>query len=129
MTVVMIQEGSPHMGCTNHCVGCACVVGSCKVAATGCLQVPSIHMSSGGLARATPHGPSFGAVLSLEAEPTFLAHISNATWHDADLEMRKFACYARGPYALFHVKQLHGYDIVFQSSGELARLVVPAICM
>ena len=52
----------------------------------------------------------------------------NATWHDADVEIHKIARCARGSHALFHVKQLHGFDLVFRGSGELARLVVPAIC-
>ena len=42
--------------------------------------------------------------------------------------MCKFDCRARGSRALVHVKQLHGYDLVFRGSGELARLVVPAVC-
>ena len=66
--------------------------------------------------------------MSLEVEPTFLARIANATYHDADVEMRKIACHARGSHALFHVKQWHGYDLVLRSSGELVRLVVPAVC-
>ena len=58
----------------------------------------------------------------------FLARVSSATWHDADVEMRKVALRARGSHALFHVKQLHGFDLVYHGSGESARLVVPAIC-
>ena len=85
-------------------------------------------VSSSGLARGTPRGPTVGTALSLEVEPTFLAHVANATWYDADVEMRKIACHARGSHALFHAKQLHGFDLVFLGSGESARLVVPAIC-
>ena len=29
--------------------------------------------------------------MSLEVEPTFLAHVASTTWHDADMEMRKIA--------------------------------------
>ena len=83
---------------------------------------------SSGLARGTPRGPTVGTALSLEVEPTFLAHVANATWHDANVEMCKIARRARGSHALFHVKQLHGFDLVYRGSGELARLVVPAAC-
>ena len=66
--------------------------------------------------------------MSLEVEPTFLAHVANAMWLDADMEMRKIACRTRYSHALFHVKQLHSFDLVFHGSGESARLVMPAIC-
>ena len=46
-----------------------------------------------------------------------LARVAKATWHDADVEMRKIACHARGSHVLFHVKQLHGFDLVFRGSG------------
>ena len=90
--------------------------------------MPSVPVSSSGFARGMPRGPTVGTALSLEVEPTFLARVANATWHDADVEMRKIACRARGSHALFHVKQLHGFDLVYRGSGELARLVVPAAC-
>ena len=120
--------GSSHVGCMNQCVGCACIVGSCLVAATDCSKVPSVPVSSSGFACGTLRGPTVGTVLSLEVEPTFLARAANATWHDTDVEMRKIDHHARGSHALFHLKQLHGYDLVYCGSGELARLVVPAIC-
>ena len=90
--------------------------------------MPSMPVSSGGFARWTPRGPTVGAVMSLEVEPTFLAHVANARWYDADMEMCKIARRARGSHALFHVKQLHGFDLVYRGFGESARLVVPAIC-
>ena len=79
-------------------------------------------------AHGTPRDPVVGTALSLEVEPTFVARVAHATWHDADVEMRKIAHRARGSHALFHVKQLHGFDLVYRGSGELARLVVPATC-
>ena len=85
-------------------------------------------MSSSGFARGMPHGPIVGTALSLEVKPTFPTHVANATWHVADVEMRKIAHRARGSHVLFHVKQLHGFDLVYRGSGELARLVVPAAC-
>ena len=106
----------------NHSVGCACIEGSCKVAATECSKVPSVPMSSSGFARGMPRGPTAGTVMSLEVEPTFLARVSNATWHDDDVEMRKIARHARGSYALFHMKQLHSFNLVYRGSGESARL-------
>ena len=69
--------------------------------------MPSVPVSSSGFARGTLRGPTVGAVMSLEVEPTFLARVANATWHDADVEMRKIARHTRGSHALFHVKQLH----------------------
>ena len=90
--------------------------------------MPCVPRSSRGFARGTPRGPAVETALSLEVEPTFLARVANATWHDADVEMRKIARRARGSHALFHVKQLHGFDLVYRGSGELARLVVPAAC-
>ena len=90
--------------------------------------MPSVPASSSGFARGMPHGPTVGAVISLKVEPTFLAHVANAMWHDADVEIRKIAHHASGFHALFHVKQVHGYDLVFRGSGESARPVVPAVC-
>ena len=90
----------------NQCIACAFIVGSCKVAAPGCAKVPRVPVLSSGFARGTPHGLTVGAVVSLEVEPTFLARVAYATWHDADVEMRKIAHRARGSHALFHVKQL-----------------------
>ena len=90
--------------------------------------MPSVPVSSSGFARGMPRGPTVGTVTSLEVEPTFLVHIANATWHDADMEMCKIVHHARGSHVLFHVKQLHGFDLVYRGSGELARLVVPAAC-
>ena len=83
-------------------------------------------VSSSGFACGMPRGPVVGTVLSLEVEPTFLARVAKATWHEADVKMRKIARCARGSHVLFHVKQLHGFDLVYRGSGELARLVVPA---
>ena len=85
-------------------------------------------VSSSGFARGMPRGPTVGTVLSLEVEPTFLARVANATWHDADVEMCKIAHRARESHALFHVKQLHGCNLVYRGSGESSRLVVPAVC-
>ena len=90
--------------------------------------MPSVPVSSSGFARGTPRGPTVGAVMSLEVEPMFLACVANATWHDANVEMRKIAHRARGSHALCHVKQLHGLDLVYHGSGESARPVVPATC-
>ena len=84
--------------------------------------------SSRGIACGTPHGPAIGTALSLEVEPTFLARVANAMWHDADVKMRKIARRVRGSHALFHVQQLHGFDLVYRGSGESARLVVSAAC-
>ena len=98
------------------------------MAATDCSKVPSVPMFSSGFTCGMPRGPTIGAVMSLKVEPRFLARVENAMWHDTDMEMRIIARCVRGSHALFHVKQLHGFDLVFRGSGESARLVVPAIC-
>ena len=90
--------------------------------------MPSVTVSSSGFARGTPRGPAVGIALSLEVEPTFLARVANATWHDTDVEMHKIAHRARGSHALFHVKQLLSFDWVYRSSDESAKLAVPAVC-
>ena len=38
-------------------------------------------------------------ILSLEVDPTYLAHVHEATWQDADVEMRKLCSGARGSHA------------------------------
>ena len=93
-------------------------MGSCKVATTDCSNVPSVPVSSSGCARGTPLGPTVATVVLLEVEPTFLARVTNATWHDADVDIRRFAHRARGPHVLLHVMQLHGFDFIFGASGE-----------
>ena len=85
-------------------------------------------VSSSGFARGMPRGPTVDAVMSLEVKPSFLARVASAMWNDTDVEKRKIAHHARGSHALFHVKQLHGFDLVYHGSGESARLVVPATC-
>ena len=103
-------------------------MGSCKVAATDCSKVPSVPVLSSGFARGMPRGPTVGTVMSFEVEPTFLARVANAFWHDADVEIHKIFRRTRGSHALFRIKQLHGFDSVFRGSSESARLVVPAVC-
>ena len=117
MTAGTSQEVSSYVGCMNQCVGLAQIVGSSQVAAPSCSQVPSVPVSSIGHARGMPCGPSVEAVLSLEVEPAFLTHVTNATWHDTDEELCNFAHCTRGPPTLFHVKQSHGYGLVFRGSG------------
>ena len=64
----------------------------------------------------------------VEVEPTFLARVSEATWQHADMEMHKFVKRLHGSHALFHVRSVHGLELVFRGSGQAARLVVPAMC-
>ena len=119
---------SSHVSCMNKSINCACVEGSCKVAATECSKAPSVPVSSSGSAHGTPRSPIVGTAMSLEVEPTFMERVAYAMWHDADMEMCKIAHHARDSHALFHVKQLHGFDLVYCGSGESMRLMVPAIC-
>ena len=78
----------------------------------------SVRVSSSRNAHGTPCDPSVGAVISLEVEPTFLARVANTTCYDSNMEMCELAHCSRGPHALFHVKQLLGFDLVFRGSGE-----------
>ena len=50
-------------------------------------------------------------------EPMFLAHVSDAMWQHADVEMRKFARKGRGFYAFFYVCQVHHIKLVFSGAG------------
>ena len=73
-------------------------------------------------------GPSVGTVISLEVEPMFLAHVAEATWAEADVEMRKLVRRAQGSHASFHIRELHGFKLVFRGTQGAARLVIPASC-
>ena len=53
-------------------------------------------------------------MLSLEVEPTFLAHVHEATWQLSDAEMQKLVHRARGTHAMFHVGTRHGLEFVFR---------------
>ena len=48
--------------------------------------------------------------MSLEVEPTFLAHVHEAMWQASDAEMRKLARRARGTYAMYHMGTRHGLN-------------------
>ena len=80
------------------------------------------------MARGTPRGPCDVHVASLEVEPTYLARVHEATWQNADVEMQKPGRRARGSHAQFHIRDLHGFELVFRGSNESARLVIPASC-
>ena len=60
-------------------------------------------------------------------EPTFLARVYNATWTNPDGEMLQFGRRARGSHALFHVREIHGFELIFWGTNESARLVMPAM--
>ena len=64
-------------------------------------------------ARGTPRGTRFTHMLSLKVEPTFLAHVAEATWAKSDVEIRKLVCRATGAHAIFHIRELHGFKLVF----------------
>ena len=63
-----------------------------------------------------PRGPCVGVVGSLEVELTFLARVSEATWQHANMKMRKFVRRARCCHALFHVRSVHGLELVFHDT-------------
>ena len=60
---------------------------------------PLAHSLDLGTARGTPGVRVVDQILSLEVEPTYLARVHEATWHDADMEMRKLCRRARGSHA------------------------------
>ena len=67
-------------------------------------------------------------VLLLEVELIFLVHVAEATWANADVEMRKLVRRAQGSHASFHIRELHGVKLVFRGPQAAARLVIPATC-
>ena len=75
-----------------------------------------------------PCDPTYVHVGSLEVEPTFLARVYEATWQHTDVEMQKLGRRARGSHAEFHVRELHGFELVFRGTNEASRLVIPASC-
>ena len=60
---------------------------------------PLAHSLDLGTARGTPGVHVDDQISSLEVEPTYLARVHEATWHDADVEMRKLCRRARGSHA------------------------------
>ena len=131
MTVGALQEGPAHVGCTSAYCGTACVA-DYRVEATvadrrSVALKPAQDIYSNG-ACGTPRGTCVAHVLSLEVEPTFLARVAEATWANADVEMRKLVHRAQGSHASFHIWELHGFKLVFRGPQAAARLVIPASC-
>ena len=60
---------------------------------------PLAHSLDLGTARGTPGVRVVDQISSLEVEPTYLARVHEATWHDADVEMRKLCRRACGSHA------------------------------
>ena len=60
---------------------------------------PLAHSLDLGTARGTPGVHVVDQILSLEIEPTYLACVHEATWQDADVEMRKLCRRACGSHA------------------------------
>ena len=57
------------------------------------------HSHDLGTACGMPNARVVDQILSLEVEPTYLARVHEATWQDADVEMRKLCRRARVSYA------------------------------
>ena len=60
---------------------------------------PLAHSHDLGTARGTPSAHVVDQILSLEVEAMYLARVHEATWQDADVEMRKLCRRARGSHA------------------------------
>ena len=60
---------------------------------------PLVHSHDLGTARGTPSARVVDQILLLEVEPTYLARVHEATWQDADVEMRKLSRRACGSHA------------------------------
>ena len=60
---------------------------------------PLAHSHDLGTARGTPSARVVDQISSVEVEPTYLARVHEATWQDADVEMRKLCRRARGSHA------------------------------
>ena len=59
---------------------------------------PLAHSLDLGTARGTPGVHVVDQISSLEVEPTYLARVHEATWQDADVEMKKLCHRARGSH-------------------------------
>ena len=79
-------------------------------------------------ARGMPYGTRVVHVLSLEVEPTFLARVAEAMWANAGVEMQELVCRATGAHAGFHIRELHGFKLIFRGPQAAARLVIHASC-
>ena len=60
---------------------------------------PLAHSHDLGTARGMPSARVVDQILSLEVEPTYLARVHEATWQNADMELKKFCHRARGSHA------------------------------
>ena len=60
---------------------------------------PLAHSHDLGTARGTPSARVVDQISLLEVEPTYLARVHEATWQNADMEMRKLFRRARGSHA------------------------------
>ena len=125
------QEGPAHVWCTSACCGTARAAGSCMEATVADRRSvalkPAQGLCSNG-AHGMPRGTRVAHLLSFEVEPTFFARVAEATWAEADVEMRKLVCRAQGSHASFHIYELHGFKLVFCGPQGAARLVIPTPC-
>ena len=79
-------------------------------------------------AHGIPRGTRVAYVLLLKIEPMFIAHVLDATWANADVEMQKLVCRATGTHASFHIGELHRFKLFFCGPQTAAWLVIPASC-
>ena len=123
------QEGPAHVGRMSACCGTARAAGSCVEAIIAnrwsVALKPAQGLCSDG-ARGMPRGTHVAHMLLFEVELTFLACVAEATWANADVEMRKLVCRATGAHASFHIWELHGFKLVCGSPQTAAQLVIPA---
>ena len=63
------------------------------------VERPLAHSHDLGTARGTPSAHVVNQISSLEVEATYLARVHEATWQDADVEMRKLCRRARSSHA------------------------------
>ena len=90
VTAGALQKGPAHVGCTFPCCGTARAAGSCMEATVADRRSVALKPAQGLCsigACGMPCGTCVSHVLSLEAEPMFLAHVAEATWADADVEI------------------------------------------
>ena len=131
VTAGALQEGPAHVEYMSACFWTARAAGSCMEATVADRRSvalkPAQGLCSDG-ARGTPRGTHVAHVLSLEVEPTFLACVGEATWANADAEMRNLVCRATGAHSSFHIRELHGFKLVFRGPQAAAWLVIPASC-
>ena len=131
ITAGTLQEGPAHVKYMFSSCGTARAAGNCMEATAAygrSVALKSAHGLCSDGERGMPRGTRVEHSLSLKVELMFLARVSEATRANADMEMGKLVCRATRAHAIFHIRKLHGFKLVFHGPQTAAWLVIPASC-